>query len=207
MTTLAELRSGLRTLLNDNAADGYLWADAALNLHLNDAIRSYSRSFPRETEATITTVAGQSEYDLPAACVAVVRVEVVGAAGRWLLQEGGDAAGTGYGVYGGKLLLLPAPTAGGQSITVRYLAPHAILALDADASTVATADADLILAFATARAIQSLATEEAKRQRFEQRAGQSAASAAALYWEQYAAGIRGRGTGVRVGRLVLECGA
>jgi hypothetical protein len=202
MTTLAELRSTLRTLLNDNVADGYLWGDSVLSLHLNDAIRSYGRSFPQERETSIVTVAGQDAYDLPAGCMVVVRVDVVDPTGRSPLQEGGDAAGTGYDLYGGRLVLLPVPTTSGQSIAVRYLAPHDTLALDTDVSTVPTADADLLLVFAAARALQSLAMESAKRQTFEQRAGQSSGSAAALYWEQYLSGVRGRATGIRVGKLV-----
>jgi len=201
LSILSDLRSTLRTLLNDSVAGGYLWGDSTLNLHINDAIRSYSRSFPREMETTIITVAGQAAYDLPAGCVAVVRVVAPGLVPEAMV-EGGDATGTGYEVYGGKLALLPALVEGGQSITVRYLAPHAALALDTDASTAPAADEDLIFAFAAARALQSLAMEEAKRQLFEQRAGQSATSAAALYWEQYVLGVRGRGLGVRMGRLV-----
>ncbi len=201
MSTLSDLRNALRVLLNDGVAGSYLWEDSTLNLHLNDALRSYGRSFPLERETTITTVAGQAAYDLPSDCVAVVKVAVPEAA-QDVMVEGGDATGTGYELFGGKLLLLPAPAEDGQSIVVRYLAAHAPLVLDADVSSVSAFDEDLILAFAAARALQSLAMEEAKRQLFEQRAGQSAAAAAALYWEQYVSGVRGRGTGIRAGRLV-----
>ena len=201
MSTLSDLRSALRTLLNDNVVGSYLWEDSALNLHLNDALRSYGRSFPLERETTISTVAGQAAYDLPSECMTVVRVAAPESAPD-VMVEGGDAAGTGYELFGGKLSLLPAPTEDGQSITVRYLAPHAPLALDTDVSTVPAFDEDLILAFAAVRALQSLAVEEAKRQLFEQRAGQSAEAAIALYWEQYVSGVMGRGAGIRVGRLM-----
>ncbi len=201
MSTLSDLRGTLRTLLNDSVVGSYLWEDPTLNLHLNDALRSFGRSFPLEMETAITTVAGQSAYDLPSGCVAVVRVTAPQLVPD-VMVEGGDATGTGYEVFGDRLLLLPVPAEDGQSITVRYLAPHAALVLDTDLSTVPSADEDLILAFAAARALQSLAMEEAKRQLFEQRAGQSAAAVAVLYWEQYVSGIKGRGSGVRVGRLV-----
>ncbi len=209
MTTLSELRSALRVLLNDNAAEGYLWGDAALNLHLNDAIRDYSRSLPRQQETTVTTVAGQREYDLPADCLAVTRVEIVGDGGRSLLLpdpggETGSPAGSGsYEAFDGRLLLSPAPAESGLPLSLRYLAPHAGLVDDGDLSTVPAADEDLLLAFACARALQGLAAEEAKRQRFAQRTGQSAEGAAALYREQYERGIRMRRSGVRSSRLVI----
>lgn len=210
MATLAELRAALRVLLNDNAAEGYLWSDAALNLQLNDALRGYGRSLPQQRETTIATVAGQGEYDLPADCLAVVGAEVEGPAGRWpLLPDDGSAgagspAGAGsYELYGGRLILRPAPSETGLSLQVRYLAPHAILVFDGDPSTVPTADEDLLLAFACAGALQALSTEEAKRRRFEDRSGQPVEGAVALYRQQYERGIRARTAGVRTRRLVI----
>ncbi len=208
MATLSELRSALRVLLNDNAAEGYLWGDAALNLQLNDAIRDYSRTLPRQREVTLSTVAGQREYDLPADCLGVTRVEIVGTGGRWLLPpdsggEAGSPAGAGsYETFDGRLLLSPAPAEAGLSLAVRYLAPHATLAADGDLSTVPAGDEDLLLTFACARILQGLSAEEAKRQRFAQRTGQSAEAAAALYWQQYRRGIQVRGSRVRPRRLV-----
>lgn len=205
MSTLAELRAALRVLLNDNAAEGYLWSDATLDLRLNDALRDYGRSLPRQRETTVVTVAGQGEYDLPADCLAVT--EVVGTAGQgdWQppLREVGGTDDPGYEVYGGRLILRPAPSEAGLSLNVRYLASHATLAADGDPSTVPAADEDLLLAFACAGALQSLSTEEAKRQRFEGRAGQPAEATAALYRRQYERGIRARTTRVRAGRLVV----
>jgi len=202
VATLAELRARLRTLLKDNSAEGYLWSDATLDLYLNDALRSYGRVFPRQREATVATVAGQREYDLPSDCLSVVRVEVVDSTNRASLLEGGDAAGTGYETYGGKLMLMPAPAESGLTIATRYLAPHADLAADEDTSTAPAADEELLLAFACAEALQGLSLEEAKRQAFEGRSGQPAGTAAALYRQQWETGIRRHGSGVRVGRLV-----
>jgi len=189
MTTLSDLRSRLRTLLNDSAAEGYLWSDAALNLHLGDAIRSYSRSFPAEKETVFTTAAGQGEYVLPADCSRVVRVGV-GAYSSAPIQEGSDPFGEGYEVYSGKLVLLPAPSESGWAIAVRYLAPHTIPVLDEDISTVPESDEDLLLASGAARAIESLVVDEAKRDRFETRYGQSASAAAEFHRRQYEAGSR-----------------
>lgn len=202
MTTLADLRGALRTLLNDTTPGAYLWSDEALNLHIADAIRSYSRHFPRERQTAVTTVAGQAEYDLPADCVAVARASLQGADYDTPLRLGGDAFGDGFEVYGGKLILLPTPEESGLEVAVHYLASHAPLALDADVSTAPVADEDLLLALACATALQSLATEEAKRQAFRQRAGQPMDAVAALYRGQYEAGVRARRSRVRERRLV-----
>ncbi len=215
MTTLMELRGALRVLLNDNAAEGYLWSDAALDRYLNDAIRDYSRSCPQQKEAAISTVAGQREYDLPAGCLVMIGVEVVETADRWPLlplaggegdQMGSPAGAGSYEVYAGKLLISPTPTETGRSLALRYLAPHATLELDLDLSTVPAADEDLLLVFACARALQGLSVEEAKRQRYQQRAGQTAEGAASLYWQQYQRGIKARTGRVRSGRLVASAG-
>ncbi len=197
MTTLADLRARLRMSLNDNTAVNHLWNDDTLDLHINNAIRDYSRSYPRERQTTVDTLAGQAEYDLPADCLAVVRVESVAAP----LLPGRDG-GPGYELYGEKIVLSPVPTESGLSLLVRYLAPHAALDADTDLSTVPGGDEDLLMRFACAEAIQGLSAEEAKRQRFEERAGQAATSIAALYRQQYERGIRDRGRGVRTRRLV-----
>jgi len=196
MATLAELRSRLRFLLNDNAADGYLWSDAALDLYLNDALRDYSRTLPRRGETMVTIVAGQSEYALPEDCLLVTRVEVAGAA-----EEGAD--GPGYLFLEGKLVLRPTPTAS-LSLVVRYLTPHTTLVADGDRSTVPAADEDLLLAFAGAEALEGLSTEEAKRQRPEGREGRSAQNAAAILRRRYERDIRVRAAGIRAGRLSVS---
>ena len=201
MSTLADLRAELRILLNDNAAEGYLWNDSTLNLHLNDAIRSYSRSFPRQLTATLVTVAGQRDYDLPPSCIDLLRVEIEDTGGLEPLKEGGDEDGVGYEVCGDKIVLFPTPDRSGQTIVVRYTAPHATLALDGDLSTVPAAEQDLLLTFAGARALQSLLSDEAKRRRFESQSGQPSGSVANLYWEQYERAVRLRTARVRPGKL------
>jgi hypothetical protein len=202
MATLAELRSALRVLLNDIAAEGYLWSDGNLNHYLNDAIRAYSRSFPRQRETIVITVAGQREYELPAELTSVQKVEIVRAEDRVPLLAGDDRTGACYELYGGKLIVFPTPSESGLSIAVRYLAPHAPLALDGDLSTVPDADIDLLLNYAGSMVLQSLLAEKAKRGRFESRSGQPANAVANLYWEQYERGIRLRKARVRAGKLI-----
>ncbi len=202
MTTLATLRARLRVVLGDNAAAGYLWQDGVLNRHLDDAVRAYSRFFQREAVATITTVAGQAEYDLPAGASAVVRVEMV--EDESVLVEGGDCYGVGYRVWGGKLILMPAPEAAGKTVKLWYLAPHAGLAADADVVTVPAGDEDLLVAFAAARALEGLASEDAKRRRFEERAGRPAASVGRGFLEELAAGVAARRARLRTSRLAVR---
>ena len=204
MATLAELRAALRVMLGDNGAEGYLWNDGALDLHLNDAVRDYSRSFPREREATLSTVAGQPSYDLPADCLVVVRAEYLEGAVRYPLTDGGDSWGSGYQQFGGRIILSPTPADSGHQIVLGYLAPHAALEAGDDPSTVAAADGDLLLAFACARALQGLSVEEAKRQRFQERSGEPAEASAALYWEQYQRGMKVRRTELRAARLAVR---
>lgn len=202
MSTLLGLRTALRVLLDDADSSGYLWSDAQLNRYLADAVKGYSRRFPREMEASITTVAGQREYDLPPDCDRVAGVELV--EDLLVLVEGGDSYGDGYYVYGGKLGLMPEPATGGKTLDVRYLAPHASLSLDADVSTVPAGDEEMLLALAAAKAMRSVATDAAKRGQFEEHTGQSALAASAAYQVEWESGARSRGRRVRPGRLVAR---
>lgn len=205
MSTLGELRAGLRVLLNDGAAGGYLWSDGQLNRFLGDAVRGYGRHFPREQAVDVTTVSGQQEYALPAGCARVVRVELVdGAGGGVVLVEGGDGQGVGYEVFGGKLWLMPAPLVSGESVRVWYLGAHGALVADGDLSSVPGADEDLLLVLAAAKAMETLAGEEAKRRRFEERTGQSARSAGDGFLAEWREGVEQRGRRVRGGRLVVR---
>lgn len=196
MTTLADLRNKLRTLLNDGGAPGQLWSDATLNLYLDGAVRSYGRLLPREMETTVVTVAGQGAYGLPEDCVRLVRVAFDG--------ESPGCPGVDYELYGGKLVLSPTPTESGLIVAVRYLAAHALLLSDADISTVPDPDEGLVLALAAARVVGSLALDEAKRGRFESRSGQSALTAAGLFRKDYEAGLRDRLSSVGMTRLTVR---
>src|SRR5437762_12904439 len=74
VTTRASLRSTVRQELND-AGGTSLWTDSLLNEWIAEAIRLYGRALPKEATATITTVADQAAYDLPADTDRVLRVE------------------------------------------------------------------------------------------------------------------------------------
>lgn len=199
MSTLSEVRAALRIVLGDSSAAGYLWSDGALNQAINDGIRSYSRACPRESTATVTTVVGTREYDLPAGCERVLRVE-------WVelgvdLLEGGNSEGAGFELFGGHLVVTPTPTVSGQTLALSYLGPHAAPSNDTDVSTVPAGDEDLLLAAAAALAVERLATDQRKARQFEDR-GQTITSAVEGYRRRFADGLVARLKRVRTGRLV-----
>ncbi|HEX2922397.1 MAG TPA: hypothetical protein VHS28_00020 [Chloroflexota bacterium] len=118
MSTLSDLRSALRLLLNDAAAGGYLWSDGQLNRFINDAIKALSVDLPREVTVEVVSVAGQAEYALPASLMRAARVYEVDSGSD--LVEGGDSYGFGYRVFGGSLWLLPEV---GVAATVSSISP------------------------------------------------------------------------------------
>lgn len=63
-TSFVNLVDRVETAVNDAA--NAEWSTAELATFLNDAIRDYSKHFPRVRRTDLTTVADQHEYDLPA---------------------------------------------------------------------------------------------------------------------------------------------
>src|SRR5687767_9928685 len=74
MTTRAGLRALARGELSDLGA-AQVWTDGLLDRWAVEAIRAYGRDVPREASATLTTLAAQADYALPADCRRVARVE------------------------------------------------------------------------------------------------------------------------------------
>lgn len=194
MTTRAELRTLVRTELNDVAATK-LWSDALLNQWISEAVREYGRHEPREATTTLTTTANQADYPLPSDLVTILRVEhppgIVRRAER--AADGTDLTDSPdwptYEVYGGTLTLRPAPAASGEAIALRYLGQYAVPAADGDTLATPPVDDDLLVWLVCARALAWLGTDEAKRQRFERERGVSAAEVAAHYAARVAAGL------------------
>jgi hypothetical protein len=209
MSTRATLRQAIRDELNDNAATK-LWADALLNGYIVEAIREYGRELPREASATLTVVANQEAYALPADFVRAIRVEQPNGVLRFPLttMRTYDGTGTGfaalidfenrvgqgggkpgYRIWAGSILLDPIPTSAGSSEDVRleYLAAYA--EPSADGSTIATpaVDDDLLVRIAAAKALDWISTDEAKRMRFERNRGASASGQARACCDQVAA--------------------
>jgi hypothetical protein len=219
MTTRAELRNRIRAELNDLGAVP-LWADARLNQWIVDGLRHLGRELPLEKSASLVTVAGQAGYALPADVLEVTRVEhptgrfrqpVPAASGdrspdATLLpgDAGLEPSELTYDVYGGQLILSPAPDRAGETVAVRYRGAYAEPSADATALDVPTGDEDPVVFYACARAIEWIAMDEAKRQRFERQRGASPAAVAREYDGEARSAIRQRRARVAPRRLVIR---
>jgi hypothetical protein len=179
VTTRAALRSLIRQELND-AGGTPLWTDSLLNEWIAEAVRQYGRALPKEAATTLTTVADQAAYALPADTDRVLRVTLPEDV-PWSPDLGSRRAYRSYRVFAGELALEPAPSTSGESIGVAYLARYAEPAADGDTLATPSADDDILLRLVVARALRWITLDEAKRQRFERQRGSSTAEAAALY--------------------------
>lgn len=203
MTTLAEMRALVREELNDSGGTT-LWTSALLNRHIADAIRSYSRDLPLKKRATITVVADQDEYDLPADLITIDRLTQPT---HWLRRrvdpmrtsEGDPTQSTQlvdyqsrvgiagnpatFWTHGMALYLDPAPGSEGtdQDITLWYGAYYPLPAADGDTLATPEGDDDLINHLTCAFALAWIATDEAKRQRFTDKTGSSPSAATARH--------------------------
>jgi hypothetical protein len=219
-TTRAAWRTLDRNELDDNAATK-LWSDGLLNQWLAEAIRDYARVFPLETTGTLTTVASQADYTLPSGLVELVRVEHPTNTFR-VHQErtGGDwrrstanvpledriGGRYAYETWGTTLSLEPAPTASGETISLRYVARRTEPTGDSDALPVDDGDVELLTFYVCARALFWIGAQEAKRQAYERTRGADASKLAKEYRAMYEAGVtaRWRQTAPRGRRLVLR---
>jgi hypothetical protein len=219
MTTRADLRTRIRAELNDLGATR-LWPDERLNAWLVESLRWLGRELGLEKATGLTSVANQAGYALPADVVEVTRVEhPIGAFRLPIAHAGGDVApdaaldvssglaaavsGT-YDVYGGQLILSPAPDRAGETIAVRYRGAYAEPPADAGVLDVPLRDEDAVLFSACARACAWLAMDEGKRQRFERQRGASPAAVAQEYDREARAVVRQRRARVASRRLVIR---
>jgi hypothetical protein len=114
---------------------------------LNDALATISADGPwpwMESKTTLTTVANQTDYTLPASLLTVRAVLVDGReadpialadADNYLNQDSPTLTfGTGdlYSIRNSTLIILPAPASAGKSIVVEYTATEPTLAGDSD---------------------------------------------------------------------------
>lgn len=198
MTTRAALRTQIRNELNDAGATP-LWSDERLNQWLAEAIRDYGRALPREVETSLASVADQAGYVLPADALRVARVEHPADVLRVAGADGAEAAG--YEVFGGQLVLAPAPGASGEAIGLRYLARYAEPAADGDTLATPVEDDALLVWYACWRALGWISADEAKRQRFERQRGATAAAEAEHYRQLYREALADRRRPLRSGRL------
>src|SRR4051812_2675890 len=219
-TTRAAWRTLARNELDDNGSTK-LWSDGLLNEWLAEAIRDYARVFPLETTGTLTTVASQADYTLPTTLVELVRVEHPTNTFR-VHQErtGGDWRRStanvpledrtrgryAYEIWGATLSLEPAPTASGETISLRYVARRTEPTGDSDALPVDDGDVELLTFYVCARALFWIGAQEAKRQAYERTRGADATQLGREYRGMYEAGVaaRRRQMAPRGRRLVLR---
>jgi hypothetical protein len=205
--TRAQWRALVRAELGDENAAAYPWSTALLDEWLNEAIRDFARTVPRELEITLTTVAGQAAYALPNGFVEVVRVEHPSGTFRTFRPAtGGEWRDTtplsapsassviqlAYDVWQGRLVLDPAPTPSGEPITVRSTGQRAEPSGDTDPLPVELQDSELLLLYTCARAMQWISGQEAKRQAFERDRGATAQALQTAYQARYAAALQVR---------------
>jgi hypothetical protein len=110
--------------------------------------------------------------------------------------------GLWYELWGGELVLTPAPETTGEAIAVRYVGAYIEPSIDASVLDVATRDEDAIVAHVCAHAMEWIGADETKRMRFERERGASPADSRRQFEGRYAAARGRRLAGVRARRLV-----
>jgi hypothetical protein len=185
MTTRSQLRSAIRTELNDSGG-ATLWSDALLNEFINQAIRTYSRELPREVTTTLIVVASQAAYNLPVDFDRAIRVEqpddtirAYDPRERTLTDDLSMSKSSGairrgawaYRLWANQIILDPTPTTAGanQNITLDYLARYAEPSADGDTIATPASDDDVLAALVCADALRWVGMDESKRVRFQQR--------------------------------------
>ncbi|MDX1664832.1 MAG: hypothetical protein R3272_13655 [Candidatus Promineifilaceae bacterium] len=148
MTTLAQLADRAQVILDD-AAEA-VWSQATIEALAVDAIREYSTHFPRRRSTTISAVADQNVYALPADFQSLVSVEYPAGedppaylkrldyqdAGFWLSADHFDIVDLADASDTAELWLAADP-AGTETIAVYYNADHDASLASADPLTVA----------------------------------------------------------------------
>jgi hypothetical protein len=183
-------RARVRAELGDEATP-YLWSDGLLDGWLGEALAEYERAVPREAAAELASVAGEGRYALPGDVLAVVRVEHPAGVERVRARAGEGGAGT-YDVWGGQLVLAPAPGQTGEPIRLRYLGRRAAPRTDAEALPVAVGEEERLVLYVCARALVWISTQEGKRQAFERTRGADALALAGWYEARYREALRAR---------------
>ena len=221
MTTRADIRTHTRDELNDNATVK-LWSDALLNRWVGEALREWARVVPRDRTWQTTSTANDPTYVLPGDVLEVVRVEHppgifrtrgglhdgdvspsadISDLGGW---SGLRTARLTWEQWGGEIVLIPAPDASGEAIEVRYKGAYTVPSDDVTALEVATDDAEALVLYVCARALQGIALDEAKRQRFEWRRGADPSTVRLEYERRVQAMVRQRRGAIRPRRIVAR---
>jgi hypothetical protein len=218
MATRATVRTTIRAELNDSGGTA-LWSTALLDRWIADAIRAWSYDVPRERTWSQATTANVAAYTLPADWLDGVRVEHPSGFFRERVPfVGGDVtpdaqitvdptakpAALLWDVWAGQLVLSPAPTASGETILTRYLAGYTAVADDVTVLDLPAAEEEALTWWVCARALEWVAMDEAKRQRFERQRGSDPSASRDAYHGRYQAMVRERKRGVRQRRAVVR---
>ena len=218
MTTRADVRTRARDDLNDNGVVK-VWADGLLNRWIGEGLRAWSRVVPRDRTWQTTSTANTPSYVLPSDVLEVVRVEHPPGVFRVRggLRDGDVSSSADLGEWtglrpaqllweqwGGEVVLIPAPDASGQAIEVRYKGAYTAPSDDLTVLDVAAADEDALLLYACARALQWIALDEAKRQRFAREHGADPSASRQEYERGFQSLVRQRRGGVRPRRIVAR---
>ena len=219
MTTRAEIRTRTRDELNDNGGVK-LWSDGLLNRWIGEAIREWSRVAPRDRTWQTTSTANDPSYALPSDVLEIVRVEHPPGVFRThgglrdgdvspTADLGGLEGWTGlrpaqltWEQWGSEVVLVPAPDVTGETIEVRYKGAYSVPADDVTPLDVPIADEEALVLYACGRALQWIALDEAKRQRFEQQRGADPGASRQAYERGFRTLARERTGGVRRRRIV-----
>lgn len=221
MTTRSGLRTTIRQELNDTGGTP-LFSDAQLNEWLNQAVRTYSRELPEEASTTVTVVADQASYALPARTLRVMRVEqpkdslrfpisgsrtsLAGPGELIDLERRVIGAGThGYRVFGGNLILDPTPTTIGadEDVRLEYLRAYAEPAADNDTLATPATDDNVLVHLVCAAALHHVGTDEAKRVRYQEARGTPPGPMATSYRERAMSALASRTNRLRSRTLEL----
>jgi hypothetical protein len=73
---LTEMIARVRQDLHDEDPEQYRWEDSLLSRHITHAVKDFSQACPRETRATLATLAGSREIDV-SALTDRIRIEAV----------------------------------------------------------------------------------------------------------------------------------
>lgn len=168
MSTRAELRTALRTRLEDATASP-LWDDAALDDAVAGAVRVYGARFPRQAVAMVPVAAGETRVPVTVAIDPARIVRVLDDAGA-IVPRGRaapeESAGAALGVQSWRwwdaTLILARPVSAG-TWQIEYLAPRATPPDDLTPVDILPGDDEIVLALALETALRRRATEDAKR--------------------------------------------
>lgn len=135
MTTLADIRSRIRTDLHDLDSGAYRWSDGDLDRHIARALDDVSRAIPCEKSATLATTPGSQEVST-GSLTGLVEVEAVEyPAGEF------PPSYVAFASWQGMLTLHSQTVPNGMDVRVYYTARHT---LDGTGTTLAGYLEDLV---------------------------------------------------------------